>query len=322
MDYIEFKSPSATLDYQVDYDAWLDTDEIASSTWTVSSGITKDSDTNTTTTTTIWLSGGTAHAVYTCTNVIVTSGGRTEERKLTIFCGNGYASLIELKQEIDLSGAGDDNVLYRLLLTAEMAINNYCGRPDGFLADSAATARYFAGDGGQVLRIDECVEITEVAVKESSSDTSFTAWDTPTTNWAGDGDWFAFSGDRKRPNFNPIVEGKPYTGLQTDPNGDYVSFTSGRYRGISGFRPLARGPRSVFTVKVTAKWGYATTVPSPITQATVMMVARWYKRLETQMGDALANADMGEVRYTKKLDPDIEFLLRNGRYKRPTVARI
>lgn len=76
--------PDAVLDYEIDWSAWLGTDTISSSTWTVPSGLTEDSSTNTTTTATIWLSGGTAGTRYEVTNHIVTAGGREEDRTIQI----------------------------------------------------------------------------------------------------------------------------------------------------------------------------------------------------------------------------------------------
>jgi hypothetical protein len=80
------KDPNAVLDYVIDWgDEWLEAgDEISTSTWTVPTGITKDSDTKTTTTTTIWLSGGTDGVSYDIVNRIVTTGGRTDDRTITI----------------------------------------------------------------------------------------------------------------------------------------------------------------------------------------------------------------------------------------------
>lgn len=78
------KDPNAVLDYLIDWSAWLGADTIATCTWTVPTGITKDSDSHTTTTTTVWLSGGTAGAQYTVANRITTAGGRTEDRSLSI----------------------------------------------------------------------------------------------------------------------------------------------------------------------------------------------------------------------------------------------
>ncbi len=78
------KDPDAILDYQINWATWLVTDTISTSTWTVPTGITKVTDTNTTTTTTIWLSGGTADADYRLINRIATANGRTEERSIWI----------------------------------------------------------------------------------------------------------------------------------------------------------------------------------------------------------------------------------------------
>lgn len=79
------KDPSAVLDYQVDWSAWLAAAEtISTSTWTVPNGITADSDSHTTTTATIWLSAGTVGTTYTLTNHIVTSAGRIDDREITV----------------------------------------------------------------------------------------------------------------------------------------------------------------------------------------------------------------------------------------------
>lgn len=78
------KDPDEVLDYVRDWSALLGDDTIATSTWTVPSGITKDSDTNTTTTATIWLSGGTLGTDYALVNRITTAGGRTHDKTLTI----------------------------------------------------------------------------------------------------------------------------------------------------------------------------------------------------------------------------------------------
>jgi hypothetical protein len=78
------KDPQAVLDYGIDWSDWLGADTISASTWTVPSGITKDSDTNTTTTTTIWLSGGTVDTDYELVNHITTAGAREDDRTITI----------------------------------------------------------------------------------------------------------------------------------------------------------------------------------------------------------------------------------------------
>ena len=79
------KDPDAVLDWVWDWNEWLDDGEtISNSQFIVSVGITVDSESNTTKTSTVWLSGGTAGQVYQVTNRIATSGGRTDDRSITI----------------------------------------------------------------------------------------------------------------------------------------------------------------------------------------------------------------------------------------------
>lgn len=82
------KDPNATLDYEIDWAAWLDGDTISTSTWIVPSGITDGTKSNTSTTTTIWLSGGAAGERYRITNRITTAGGRTDDRSITVRVAN------------------------------------------------------------------------------------------------------------------------------------------------------------------------------------------------------------------------------------------
>jgi hypothetical protein len=78
------KDPDETLDYSVDWTSWLDGDSIATSTWIIPVGITKNSDTSTGTGTTIWLSGGTTGQTYRITNRVLTVGGRTSDQSLVV----------------------------------------------------------------------------------------------------------------------------------------------------------------------------------------------------------------------------------------------
>ncbi len=79
------KDPDDVLDFELDWSDWLATSEtISTSTWTVPTGIIKDTDTNTTTTTTIWLSGGTHGAAYQITNRAVTNQGRTKDQSIYV----------------------------------------------------------------------------------------------------------------------------------------------------------------------------------------------------------------------------------------------
>lgn len=78
------KDPDEVKDYEITWALLLGTDTIATSTWVVPAGITKDSSTNTTTTTTIWLSSGTAGETYSLLNRITTAGLRTYDRTVKL----------------------------------------------------------------------------------------------------------------------------------------------------------------------------------------------------------------------------------------------
>lgn len=78
------KDPTEVLDYTIDWETLLDGDTITTSEWSVDTGITQDSETETTTLAIIWVSGGTAGKQYALTNTIVTDAGRTRVRSIAI----------------------------------------------------------------------------------------------------------------------------------------------------------------------------------------------------------------------------------------------
>ena len=96
MPSIVLKDPNAKLDYKFDWAAltngtgssdWLASGEtIASKTVTVTTGITKDSDSldDSDTSVLVWLSGGTAGSDYEVTCHITTSDSRQDDRTLTV----------------------------------------------------------------------------------------------------------------------------------------------------------------------------------------------------------------------------------------------
>jgi len=75
------KAPGETLDYTRYWDDYLATGEtIATSTWTVPTGLTSTLDTKDDTAATIKIAGGTANHAYVVTNTITTSEGRIAVR--------------------------------------------------------------------------------------------------------------------------------------------------------------------------------------------------------------------------------------------------
>lgn len=83
---IFLKDPSAVLDYQIDWSAWLPVgDTISATAWTAATGITIASNVFTTTSATVWLSGGTSSVRYNLTCHITTAAGRQDERSILVF---------------------------------------------------------------------------------------------------------------------------------------------------------------------------------------------------------------------------------------------
>lgn len=222
---------------------------------------------------------------------------------------NPYCSLAELKAAITKVSGDADSTIEIVIEAASRAIDRFCNRPDGFLAVATATARIYTGSGRGSQRIDECTSITLVEVKASVTDSTYTAWAVS--------DWYAGTGDPLRPNFNKV----PYTLLIVNPTGSYSYFVGGHYGGLRGFRTESDSEalRGTPTVRVTAKWGYATILPIQIKMACIAQSGRWYKRLGSSFADAVGSADMGQMFY-KSLDADLAFILKTGRFVRPAIG--
>ena len=80
------KDPDAVLDYSVDWLLWLAGDQISSSEWILEpvATIQKITDTFTNSRTVVWLGGGDRGVTYLVTNRIVTVGGRTDDRTISV----------------------------------------------------------------------------------------------------------------------------------------------------------------------------------------------------------------------------------------------
>ena len=133
-----------------------------------------------------------------------------------------YCTPAELRTQIEkqgTTGAGADDALNLIIEAASRTIDRHCNRPDGFVALSTATMRYYTGLGKAYLLIDECVAVTAVSVKDSPSDTTYTAWLAT--------DYQACTGDPEYPDWNKT----PYNMPMTLASGDYSTFLSGQYEG-------------------------------------------------------------------------------------------
>lgn len=219
-----------------------------------------------------------------------------------------YGTPGELRDRIDRASTAEDSTLAEIIRAASRNINEACNRPDGFMATTIAEARRYAGSGKPYQLVDECISVTLVEVKNSADDDDYDSW-LP-------GDWIAFSGDHRWPDFNRL----PYDSLMIDPTGDESIFTSGEYVTRGGFRPIVDVARGVPTVRITARWGYSEEVPEDIKEAALMQSARWFKRYLSGQSDVLASGELGVLLYRKALDPDIRRILVDGRYIKPAIG--
>jgi hypothetical protein len=237
-----------------------------------------------------------------------------------------YCTVNEVKARIDKTYTDDDSLITALIAAAEKTINEWTNHPDGFEALSVATARRFVGSGKTYQLIDENVEISSVEVKDSATDTTYETW--------ASGDYISCRGAFQHPTFDRT----PNDLLIVDITGDKSHFTDGNVGGMypysdwngysynDGYYIDSRRSRKHLvpgqpTVRVTAKWGYSVTVPTPIREACAMQTARWYKKYQGAMADALASTEFGQLLFIQVLDPDIKAILWLGRFVKPATGR-
>lgn len=186
---------------------------------------------------------------------------------------NAYATLNELKAATRIADNVDDSLLEMAIESASRAIDSYTNR--NFYSSGTAT-RYYAPQNSYICETDDIISL--------SSLTTLDADDNYTVTWAAK--------DYQLEPLNGFVDGfsVPYTRIRAID--DYVFETLGGQA----------------TVKVVGVFGYATTVPMSIKQATIIQASRIYKRLDSPLGVA-GFGDIGVVRVGTKLDPDVAQLV-------------
>jgi hypothetical protein len=226
-----------------------------------------------------------------------------------------YCTPVEVRGQMKGESSADDTILTAMILAVSRFLDGYMGRAeDGFVALSTATARLYPGTGLRWLWIDECVSITSVKVKDAVTDTAY-------NTTLGAGEYRGFRGDPRTPNsvnFNRL----PYHGLMLSAASRKSYFLEGSFQSINSYynyNDRDRDISEVFepTIEVTAKWGYAVTLPPIIKQAAIMQTTRIYKRMQGGMADALLSPDFGQSRFISDLDKDVKVLLNMSRLKRP-----
>jgi hypothetical protein len=187
---------------------------------------------------------------------------------------NGYATLTQVKSAMRITDNIDDTLIEMAIESASRAIDGFAMR--SFYSFGTAT-RYYAADDSYVVQTDD-IAGTAITLQTSS---------------AGDGVF-----DQT---WSPIDYQLEPTNGYTD--GLTVPYT--RIRAVENYLYPVEADQAL--VKVTAVFGWPA-VPIAITQACVIQSSRLFKRLDSPLGVA-GFGDMGAVRVSRYLDPDVEQLI-------------
>lgn len=187
---------------------------------------------------------------------------------------NGYATLAQVKAALRITDSVDDTLLEMAVESASRAIDGHTGR---YFYSSGTATRIYAADDASIVQIDDLGGTAITLQTDPDADGT----------WA---DTWAVSDYQLEP-VNGIVDGlaTPYTRIRA--TGDY-NF------------PTLNGEA---LVKVTGVFGWSA-VPTAITQACVIQSSRIFKRLDSPLGVA-GFGDMGAIRVSRYLDPDVEQLV-------------
>jgi hypothetical protein len=150
----------------------------------------------------------------------------------------------------------------------ENIIDKITGR--NFIADSAASARVYDGDGEQDLLIDECVALTKVEVGNDSYGSSFSE-----VGATGADKYFTYPA-------NAALKGVPIHKLTLNAR----TWPAGRQNN-----------------RITAKWGYSVAVPADIEFAATVFVAGILNQ-HRQGGDQIKTERIGNYDVTYNTDKE------------------
>lgn len=199
--------------------------------------------------------------------------------------GCGYATSQDVRRELSASTGHAQltprhgHTIWEMVEEASRLVDRIRRLPDGAYRASTTETYYFDGNGEVTLWLPlPLLSITQVAVEET---------DGTYTNWTEDTDYFAW----------PYNE-TPTLRLDVNRKSDSTKST------------WIAGPRRV---RVQGVFGVSSSPPEEIRRAVLIQVARWYKRATAGWADATGSAETGELRYVKKIDPDVAQLVSHAK---------
>ena len=194
---------------------------------------------------------------------------------------NAYATTAQIKAALRIGTADtiDDTLIDNCAGAASRLIDGFCNRK--FWAVGSATTRVYQAEDSFFCSIDD-ISGTAITLQTSTNadgvfDTTWSPTDWQLEPLNGDLDGIAWAYDKIRA------------------IGDYL------------FPTVNANYGSQALVKVTANFGWPY-VPETITQATIIQASRIFKRYDSPLGVA-GFGDMGAIRVSRALDPDVAQLV-------------
>ena len=188
---------------------------------------------------------------------------------------NGYCTLSELKDSLQIDDSVDNASLEAAIMSASRMIDDYTQRffyKDGTVG--SPVTRYYTPEDAISLNIDDIVTVSSIA---TDNDLLFTY----TTVWA--------TSDFVVEPINNPRKGWPYNRLVA----------------VGAYVWPFQIPQSV---KITGAWGWSA-VPQEIQLAAKIQASRLFIRRQSPFGIA-GTPELGTVRLSSRLDPDVEALIR------------
>lgn len=198
---------------------------------------------------------------------------------------NCYCTLSDLKTSLAIEDIQDDTALEAAILTASRMIDDYTGRffyRDG--TTGAPVTRYYTPDSWYITNLDDFVSLNQIALDDDFDQTYTT---------------ILAASDYLIDPVNNARRGWPYN----------------RITAIDRYIFPYAYPQSV---RVQAVWGWPS-VPAEISMATKLQASRLFIRRQSPFGIA-GTPEIGTVRLTSRLDPDVEALIRPFRKMSGLVA--
>jgi hypothetical protein len=187
-----------------------------------------------------------------------------------------YATLTQVKAAMSITDQVDDAVINVALDSASRWVDGWCDRSFAPAGTAVTSRDYTPTDTFGVIYIDDCVSVTEVRI-DDDLDRTFSKTLLPA-------DYLLEPVNEQR--YGLVL---PFTRLR--PYED-------------GYWPVFRGRP---TVRVFGRFGWPE-VPTAVREATIMQTQRLFTRRDAPLGVA-GFGDLGAMRVSRFVDPDVEMLL-------------